>query len=119
MDNNFEVVTTKEKDELENSVELSSINSSKELSDDTYNSIRKKVFEVILVKLRVNEDKLSEDSHFVNDLDADSLDQVEMIMAMEEAFNCEIKEEQAEKFTTVRSLIEYLNAETLAGKLNK
>jgi acyl carrier protein len=38
---------------------------------------------------------------------------------MEEAFNCEIKEEQAEKFTTVRSLIEYLNAETLAGKLNK
>lgn len=83
------------------------------------NIVKEKVFKVILKNLKVEEAKLSENSHFVNDLDADSLDQVELVMAIEEEFGCEIKEEQAEKFTTVGSLIDYLVQEAKNGKCSK
>jgi acyl carrier protein len=52
------------------------------------------------------------DSSFVDDLGADSLDTVELVMALEEEFSCEIPDEDAEKITTVKQAIDYINAHT-------
>ena len=58
------------------------------------------------------EDEISIDSSFVDDLGADSLDTVELVMALEEEFSCEIPDEDAEKITTVKEAVEYLSANT-------
>ena len=51
-------------------------------------------------------------SHFIEDLDADSLDTVELVMALEEEFDTEIPDEEAEKITTVKEAIDYIEAHT-------
>lgn len=67
-----------------------------------------KVKEVIIDKLGVEEDSIKSEAHFVNDLGADSLDTVELIMEFEEEFGIEIPDEDAESITTVGSAVEYI-----------
>ena len=68
-----------------------------------------KVKEVIIDKLGVEESAITEEAHFVNDLGADSLDTVELIMEFEEEFGIEIPDEDAEKITNVSSAIKYID----------
>ncbi|MBI3574193.1 MAG: acyl carrier protein, partial [Gammaproteobacteria bacterium] len=58
----------------------------------------------------VNESEVRPDASFVDDLGADSLDTVELVMALEEEFDCEIPDEAAEKITTVQQAIDYINS---------
>ena len=67
-----------------------------------------KVKEVIIDKLGVEEDTIKSEAHFVNDLGADSLDTVELIMEFEEEFNIEIPDEDAENITTVGAAVDYI-----------
>ena len=61
-------------------------------------------------KIVVEQANVKNSSSFVDDLGADSLDTVELVMALEEEFNCEIPDEEAEKITTVQQAIDYVNA---------
>ena len=61
-------------------------------------------------QLGVNEADVKSESSFVNDLCADSLDTVELVMALEEEFECEIPDEEAEKITTVQQAVDYVKA---------
>ena len=70
--------------------------------------IREKVIKVVVEQLGVSDD-VSEDSSFVADLGADSLDTVELVMALEESFGVEIPDEEAEKITTIKEAINYIN----------
>jgi acyl carrier protein len=70
--------------------------------------IEAKVKEIIVQQLGVDESKVTLDASFVDDLGADSLDTVELVMAFEEEFNVEIPDEAAEKISTVRDAVEYL-----------
>ena len=76
------------------------------------NNVEERVRNIIVEQLGVQSDEISIDSSFVDDLGADSLDTVELVMALEEEFNCEIPDEDAEKITTVKEAVEYLNANT-------
>ncbi len=64
---------------------------------------------IIVEQLSVEKDKVVPDASFVDDLGADSLDLVELIMAMEEAFDIEIPDEDAEKIVTVQNAVDYVN----------
>ena len=68
-----------------------------------------KVKDVIVDKLGVEEDSIKSEAHFVNDLGADSLDTVELIMEFEEEFSIEIPDEDAENITTISSAIKYID----------
>jgi len=70
--------------------------------------ILSKVKAVVAEKLNVGEDQVTEDAKFVEDLGADSLDQVELIMALEDEFALKIPEEDAEKLLTVGSAVDYV-----------
>ena len=67
-----------------------------------------KIKEVIVDKLGVEEEKITREAHFVDDLGADSLDTVELIMQLEEEFGIEIPDEDAENITTVGAAIDYI-----------
>ena len=67
-----------------------------------------KIKEIIIDKLGVDEVKISEDAKFIDDLGADSLDTVELIMQFEEEFNIEIPDEDAETITTVGKAVTYI-----------
>ena len=67
-----------------------------------------KIKEVIIDKLGVEESAITKEAHFVDDLGADSLDTVELIMEFEEEFSIEIPDEDAEKITTVANALEYI-----------
>ena len=71
-------------------------------------SIEERVKKIIAEQLGVKEDEVTLDSSFVEDLGADSLDTVELVMALEEEFECEIPDEDAEKITSVREAIDYV-----------
>ena len=71
-------------------------------------SAEEKVIDIIVEQLSVDKDKVVPGASFVDDLGADSLDLVELIMAMEEAFGIEIPDEVAEKITTVKDAIEHV-----------
>lgn len=71
-------------------------------------SAEEKVIDIIVEQLSVDKDKVVPNASFVDDLGADSLDLVELIMAMEEAFGIEIPDEVAEKITTVQDAIEHV-----------
>lgn len=70
--------------------------------------VREKALEIISKQLGVDADKIGMDASFTEDLGADSLDIVELIMAFEETFNVEIPDEDAEKLETVIQVIEYV-----------
>ncbi|MBU0481163.1 MAG: acyl carrier protein [Proteobacteria bacterium] len=72
-------------------------------------SAEAKLIDIIAEQLSVDKDKVVPGASFVDDLGADSLDLVELIMAMEEAFDIEIADEVAEKITTVKDAIEHVN----------
>lgn len=67
-----------------------------------------RVKKIVVEHLGVDEDKVTENASFVDDLGADSLDTVELVMAFEEEFGCEIPDEAAEKITTVKNAIDYV-----------
>lgn len=67
-----------------------------------------KVKEIIVEQLGVDPTQVTSDAHFIDDLGADSLDTVELVMAFEEEFGVEIPDEDAEKISTVKSAIDYL-----------
>ncbi len=71
-------------------------------------AIFEKVKNIIVDQLGVEADEVTEDASFVDDLGADSLDIVELIMALEEEFDLEIPDEDAEKITTVGEAVEYI-----------
>ncbi len=71
-------------------------------------SVREKVKEIIVEQLGVDENQVDDSASFVDDLGADSLDIVELVMAFEEAFDLEIPDEDAEKITTVKDAVEYI-----------
>ena len=68
-----------------------------------------KVKEVVIDKLGVEDDKIVSESSFVDDLGADSLDTVELIMQLEEEFGIEIPDEDAETITTVQAAVDYID----------
>lgn len=70
--------------------------------------IEKRVKEIIVEQLGVNESEVTPEAKFVDDLGADSLDLVELVMALEEEYNMEISDEDAEKIQTVGDAIEYI-----------
>lgn len=71
-------------------------------------NIPEKVKGIIVEQLGVDEDQVTEDAAFVDDLGADSLDQVELVMALEEEFGLEIPDEDAEKITRVKEAVSYI-----------
>jgi len=73
-------------------------------------SVEEKVIEIISQKLNLSKDQIKPEASFVDDLGADSLDLVELVMAMEEAFGMEVPDEEAEKLRTVKDVIEYVKA---------
>jgi len=73
-------------------------------------SIEQRVKKIVAEQLGVNESEVSNTASFVDDLGADSLDTVELVMALEEEFETEIPDEEAEKITTVQLAIDYINS---------
>ncbi|MCD6423314.1 MAG: acyl carrier protein [Elusimicrobia bacterium] len=73
-------------------------------------NIEQKIKEIIAERLRVDVSKVTPDASFVNDLGADSLDQVELVMALEDEFGLEIADEDAQKLDTVGKAIEYVKS---------
>ena len=72
-------------------------------------NIEQRVKKIVAEQLGVNEADIKAESSFVDDLGADSLDTVELVMALEEEFECEIPDEEAEKITTVQQAVDYIN----------
>lgn len=75
-------------------------------------SVEQKVKQIIVEQLGVDENQVDGTASFVDDLGADSLDIVELVMAFEEAFELDIPDEDAEKITTVKDAIAYIEAKT-------
>ena len=73
-------------------------------------SVEERVRKIVIEQLGVKEDEVTNSASFVDDLGADSLDTVELVMALEEEFECEIPDEDAEKITTVQQALDYVNA---------
>src|SRR5205814_9247040 len=72
-------------------------------------SVEERVKQIIVEQLGVDEAEVTPTASFVDDLGADSLDQVELVMAFEEAFGIEVPDEDAEKMTTVKDAVEYID----------
>ncbi len=72
--------------------------------------IEARVKQIVVEQLGVSEEEVTSTASFVDDLGADSLDTVELVMALEEEFDCEIPDEDAEKITTVKQALDYINA---------
>src|SRR3954447_7357505 len=79
-------------------------------------AVEDKVKQIIVEQLGVDEAEVTPTASFVDDLGADSLDQVELIMAFEEAFDIEIPDEDAEKIRTVKDAVEYVDKHAKGGK---
>ena len=73
-------------------------------------NIEERVKKIIIEQLGVKEEDVKSEASFVDDLGADSLDTVERVMALEEEFDTEIPDEEAEKITTVQAAIDYINS---------
>jgi acyl carrier protein len=73
-------------------------------------TVEERVKKITIEQLGVSEAEVKFESSFVDDLGADSLDTVELVMALEEEFDTEIPDEDAEKITTVKAAVEYVNA---------
>ena len=75
-------------------------------------NVDQRVKKIVAEQLGVNESEIKNESRFVDDLGADSLDTVELVMALEEEFETEIPDEEAEKITTVQQAIDYIVSHT-------
>src|ERR1700760_18367 len=73
-------------------------------------TVEQQVKKIVAEQLGVKEEEVTNDASFVDDLGADSLDTVELVMALEEEFETEIPDEDAEKITTVQQAIDYINS---------
>lgn len=74
-----------------------------------------KVKKIVVEQLSVEPDQVTPSANFANDLGADSLDTVELVMALEEEFDIEIPDEAAEKITTVQEAVDYINNKVVAS----
>lgn len=74
--------------------------------------IQKKVKKIIVNHLGISESKIQDNAKFIEDLGADSLDTVELVMAFEEEFNCEIPDSSAEKIITVKDAVDFIQKQT-------
>ena len=72
-------------------------------------SIEERVIGIVAEQLSIGADEIKNESSFIDDLGADSLDTVELVMALEEEFDIEISDDQAENISTVQSAIDYIN----------
>jgi acyl carrier protein len=79
-------------------------------------NVEDKVKQIIVEQLGVDEGEVTQNASFVDDLGADSLDTVELVMAFEEAFDIEIPDEDAEKIRTVKDAIDYIGKNAKGGK---
>ena len=77
-------------------------------------SVEKKIFQIIAEQLGISEDEIVRDASLIDDMGADSLDIVELVMAMVEEFEMEIPDEDAEKISTVQDIVDYVQ-----GRLKK
>ena len=75
-------------------------------------SVEEKVVEIIIDQLGVDEKQVKTEASFIDDLGADSLDTVELVMALEEEFDIEIPDEDAEKIATVQNAVDYIKDKT-------
>ena len=75
-------------------------------------SIEERVQKIVVEQLGVSDDQVTPDASFVDDLGADSLDTVELVMALEEEFDAEIPDDEAEKITTVKQAVEFIQKNT-------
>ena len=75
-------------------------------------SVEDKVKEIIVDQLGVDEKQVNSEASFIDDLGADSLDTVELVMALEEEFDIEIPDEDAEKIATVKNAVDYIKDQT-------
>ena len=71
-------------------------------------NIEERVRKIVIEQLGVKEEEVTREASFVDDLGADSLDTVELVMALKEEFECEMPDEEAEKITTVQQAIDYI-----------
>ena len=78
-------------------------------------ALEEKVKDIIVEQLGVNADQVKPEASFIDDLGADSLDTVELVMAFEEEFGADIPDEDAEKLTTVGAVIDYMKSKGLEG----
>ncbi len=76
--------------------------------------IQERVKKIVVEQLGVKEEEVTTEASFVDDLGADSLDTVELVMALEEEFECEIPDDDAEKITTVQQAIDFITAHQAA-----
>ena len=76
------------------------------MAEDIPNRVKK----IIVNHLGVSEDKIQDNAKFIEDLGADSLDTVELVMAFEEEFNCEIPDDAAEKIVTVKDAVDFIQS---------
>ncbi len=74
-------------------------------------TIEERVKKIVIEQLGVKDDEVTPEASFVDDLGADSLDTVELVMALEEEFDTEIPDEEAEKINTVQAAIDYISLE--------
>ncbi|EDZ95987.1 MAG: acyl carrier protein [Limnospira sp. PMC 1291.21] len=81
------------------------------MSSDTFETVKK----IVAEQLEVDPAQVTPEANFVNDLGADSLDTVELVMALEEEFDIEIPDEAAEKITTVQDAVSFIDAKVTAS----
>ena len=86
----------------------SDLTNPRSLASFSSRDVEDKMIDIIVEQLSVDREKVVPEASFVNDLGADSLDLVELIMAMEEEFDVEIPDEEAEKIATVQNAIDYV-----------
>lgn len=77
-------------------------------------NVEQKIIKIVAETLNIGEDSISRNSKFVDDLGADSLDLVELMMAIEAAFGCDIPDEDAGKISTIEDAIKYVEEKTTA-----
>jgi acyl carrier protein len=93
-----------------NSLQYRAALNDQNIEENQMSSAEERVRKIVMEQLGATEEQATNEASFVDDLGADSLDTVELVMALEEEFECEIPDEEAEKITTIQQAIDYVNA---------